>query len=847
MGDIAGAGKRVTPVPAGLRPVWHDRPVAPHLEGPGSPVMTMSALGVHASFAASAESIAAARRLVRRTLAEWSVGEAADDALLVVSELCTNAVIHAGTGFTVSCMHLGTAVRLAVRDSYPGRGLPTALVGPEAQRTSGRGLLMCAALSSAWGVEYDRTGKVIWCHLAVPGAVPAQPPPVLAAVTLDTSGRVRDWTAAAGELLGWTAADVLDRPFADLVDAGAAPGTERLLALHRRGHRVPVQARFLPAGSPTPAMVLLAPEEYREAFELPAVPVPAEEERQGDALAALDSDRLPAYELPQRATEACCDYLGGDAAYLMVVDDNGELRVAGSTGLADGMDSYVEQTDDVLRATPERIPQVVGDLAGTAQAPPPLTAAGMRSAVSVPVLVDGRLTGQLTVASAIPGRFSHDDAARLHLAAAQLARPLERARITDLERRRRGWLSYLAEASDLLAGTLDPKATVAVLAQLVVPRLATWCAVHMADERGRPRLAHVWHADESLLDAVRVLLEREPPPMPTDATATPWATAAKVSDGTGAELAADAVPAADVERIRTGPMVTFALTARGRTLGVVVLGRDPGQRFGRDALGLSEEICRRAALILDNALLYSDHLATSHALQASLLPARLPQVNGLDVGVAYQAKGEGHDVGGDFYDLYAVGPDTWRFAIGDVCGSGPAAAAITGLARNALRILGRRRLPLAEVLGQLNTLILEESVDPRFLTALHGEIRPLHGGGVRLALVAAGHPTPYLLDGVQPPQPVFKPQPLLGVLPEVSYQAEELTLMPGQMLVCLTDGVLERRRGDRMLGEQDLAWVLARCAGVSAGAAAAQVQQAVLEYSPQPSRDDFAVLVLRAV
>ena len=151
------------------------------------------------------------------------------------------------------------------------------------------------------------------------------------------------------------------------------------------------------------------------------------------------------------------------------------------------------------------------------------------------------------------------------------------------------------------------------------------------------------------------------------------------------------------------------------------------------------------------------------------------------------------------------------------------------------------------MLSLLNGLILEESVGSSFLTALHGEIRPEPGGGVRLSLVAAGHPTPYLLDGVGPPRPVSTPQPLLGVLPDVSYYAEDLLLRPGQMLVCLTDGVLERRNGARMLGENELAEVLARCAGMSAAAAAAVLQQTVLDYAPQPPRDDVAVLVLRAV
>jgi serine phosphatase RsbU (regulator of sigma subunit) len=367
--------------------------------------------------------------------------------------------------------------------------------------------------------------------------------------------------------------------------------------------------------------------------------------------------------------------------------------------------------------------------------------------------------------------------------------------------------------------------------------------VHLVDERGRPRLAHVWHADEALLDAVRVVLEQAPPPMPADTTAT----SRTVLADPGAGVNPATVRPEDLARIRTGPMLSYALTARGRSLGVVVLGREPGERFGRDISGLSEEICRRAALILDNTLLYADHLAISHALQASLLPSRLPQVSGLDVGVAYQAKGEGHDVGGDFYDLYVAGPDAWRFTIGDVCGSGPAAAAITGLARHALRILARHGMPPAEALAQLNELILDESVGSRFLTAVHGDIRPEPAGGVRIGLVAAGHPLPYLLDGVHPPRPVGRSQPLLGVLADVSYHLEELTLRPGQMLVCLTDGVLERRSGERMLGEDDLPRVLARCARVSAGAAAAQIQQAVLEYSPEPCRDDVAVLVLRAL
>src|SRR5262249_27570188 len=154
----ANAQRRNRP---GHRSVWHDRSAVPHPpEGLDRTVTTLGALGVHATFAPTAESIAVARRMVRKALAGWPIGDLVDDALLGVSGLCTNAVIHAGTEFSVSCCHLGAAIRLAVRDSYPGRGLPTDLAAPEGQRTSGRGLLLCAAVSTAWGVDYDRSGKV---------------------------------------------------------------------------------------------------------------------------------------------------------------------------------------------------------------------------------------------------------------------------------------------------------------------------------------------------------------------------------------------------------------------------------------------------------------------------------------------------------------------------------------------------------------------------------------------------------------------------------------------------------------------------------------------------------------
>jgi anti-sigma regulatory factor (Ser/Thr protein kinase) len=107
--------------------------------------------------------VGAARRFVDRTLAAWDVVGGRDDAMLVVSELATNAVRHAGSPFRVSVMRRAGQVRISVRDI--GRGGPT-VRSATAASTSGRGLALVAAVSSSWGVEPEADGKVVWADVA---------------------------------------------------------------------------------------------------------------------------------------------------------------------------------------------------------------------------------------------------------------------------------------------------------------------------------------------------------------------------------------------------------------------------------------------------------------------------------------------------------------------------------------------------------------------------------------------------------------------------------------------------------------------------------------------------------
>ncbi len=203
----------------------------------------------------------------------------------------------------------------------------------------------------------------------------------------------------------------------------------------------------------------------------------------------LDLGKLGYDELLRHTVETARDAVDADAAYALVADEDGELRMRAAAGLGP--------------------PAVLDALAGPASR---VHSVASRSVVTVPLLVEGRVTGILAVASGEPDRFGEEDSARLQRVADRMALSLERARLSELERARRGRVSFLAEASDLLAGTLDQEKIIALAAQLVVPRLAAWCAVLLNDDAGVPRPAYVWHADESRLDALARLLDVVPAP-----------------------------------------------------------------------------------------------------------------------------------------------------------------------------------------------------------------------------------------------------------------------------------------------------------------------------------------------
>ncbi len=251
------------------------------MEGPDKLVAT-------AAYQPEPLAAAAARRFVRDTLQSWVVtgGDAdghglVDDAVLLTSELVTNAVVHAGTAVQVTCRLADDNVEVVVRDSQPAGLVPEPPDNDygSAERTSGRGLLLPSALASAWGVTYGRTAKAVWFRIGLGGP------------------------GSAGD-------EAMDG------QADSSPAGPAALATALR-HALATAGAATAAGAGSAAASA-------------AAGGPAAD---GVAAAAVTGD--PGYrELLQRTVESARSAVSADAACALLAGEDGELRLSAAAGTA---------------------------------------------------------------------------------------------------------------------------------------------------------------------------------------------------------------------------------------------------------------------------------------------------------------------------------------------------------------------------------------------------------------------------------------------------------------------------------------------------------------------------------
>ncbi|MCW3011027.1 MAG: hypothetical protein JWO90_1431 [Solirubrobacterales bacterium] len=410
--------------------------------------------------------------------------------------------------------------------------------------------------------------------------------------------------------------------------------------------------------------------------------------------------------------------------------------------------------------------------------------------------------------------------------------------------------SFLAAASPALDARLDLRSTLESLARLSVPHLGDVCLVETVRSGEAHRVA---------LSAVDDALERKLLALPSTSPLTPDAETAlarvlrqgraEVVDGRGGPVVGDAVDETLREHDgRSGRRwMLVPLRARGRSIGVLALASlAEDRRYGIDELALAQDLAGRAALALDNARLYEQQVEVARVLQASFLPDRLPEVEGLELVTRYRPADAAIDIGGDFYDVLALDSGKTALAVGDVAGKGAPAAALTGLCRHTLRTAWTYEQEPAKVLEVLNRMLLSERRDRgRYATVVLATFAP-GPDGIETEVVCAGHPAPRVLRASGEVDVLGERGTILGWRDDIELRPVDGVLRSGDTLVTFTDGVSAGDEGGP-LSEEALHRELERCAGRDVDEIAARLQAAAVRAQVGRPSDDVVIVAARAV
>jgi GAF domain-containing protein len=499
--------------------------------------------------------------------------------------------------------------------------------------------------------------------------------------------------------------------------------------------------------------------------------------------------------------------------------------------------------------------------------------------IAVPLPVEQQAAGVLVFG--YNGQLDDSEVGFLEAAAGHLAQSLARVGLSEAlrqraeeaadlarrateaagrERQRREELEFIAAVTQAAISSATHDELIQALATVAVPTLGDWCSVHFVPELGAAVQTVVVHADPTrqgwadrlaqqfpydptgergvafVLRTGRPDFMAEVPPEVTEAASTRF----------GDDTDRDTAPVLAVELDATS-VITVPIATKRRVIGALQVVRSGASRaYDLDDVALAEGVAGRVADAIENTWLTEQHRFISVTLQQAFLPPALAIIPDLEVSSAYWPAGTASDVGGDFYDVFSIGNRRWALAIGDACGTGPNAAALTMIARHTTRAAARHDQEPHQVLEWVNEAVRLSDRD-LFCTACYATISQPEGDGAGLVLrcVSGGHPLPIHRTSTGT-KLLGRPGTLLGVFDTIRTVTEQIILEPGDTVVFYTDGVTDLPPPYGRT-ENDLARLIDDLpADLSADEVKDAIRADLVTRVPDPERhDDVALLVIR--
>ncbi len=409
-------------------------------------------------------------------------------------------------------------------------------------------------------------------------------------------------------------------------------------------------------------------------------------------------------------------------------------------------------------------------------------------------------------------------------------------------------MAFLAQAGLVLDSTLEFDETLHSLVELVVPELAEIAVVDLLENSGAIGSAVAAGTDPDTASALEAMRREHPLSLDGPHPVAEVLRTGRPSLEPSMEpefLLAIASGPEHYELMRTlryRSAIIVPLVARHHVLGTLSLLRtEESEPYVEGDVALAADLARRAALAIDNARMFETTRELAHTLQQSLLPKSLPRIPEVRITGRYRAAAQGQEVGGDFYDVFTIDNEHWGIAIGDVCGKGAEAAALTAFARYTVRALAGE--DPAHVLEQLNASAWRHPpLGPEQLLTVLFAVVSLHGQDVVVEIATAGHPAPIVRRASGRAERLAAVGPLVGLIEAPEYRRERVVLGAGDLLLLYTDGLTDARAPIEILDDRELIALIERSSSLSGKDLPQFLEESVTR--GEDPRDDIALLVI---